>query len=276
MKVYGVSADDVDRVVHEVSQQSYAGNLIIKTIADQPTRRGPGARFTLRVINSQAGQRGAIGRPSAAGTGPNGLGRGISACWHAHWDVIERLFQRFPDARVDSGIQLRGRPVRYTAATFTDVARQTAHLNVGTGAAPVSMPQCCECDHSLYDDEPPTVWPELSQRPVRSTRELLSAPVPAVRVAAPDALYRGRYVEFSDGMPEFTQAPDESGEDWWARSGNAGSADTMRPYLDGLSAAQPYVKPTASDTLAKIDEVLAESQHNQDLYEPYPGRWRAQ
>lgn len=256
MKVYGVSAYDIENVVREVSQASYDGNVIIKSIADQSNSRGPRARFTLRVVNSAAGQRGALGRPSGTGTGPNGMGRGISACWHAHWDVIEKLFERFPNARVASGLRLHGSPVRYTAETFKDVARQTAHLNVGSGFAPVTMPQCCECDHSLYCEDSPQVQPELSQepelvQPVRSIRPLLGTPKPS------GTAYTGVYQEFSDGAHEPTAAPDEG--DWWAHGSNAGSADTTTPYLGGVRAAQPFTagRRTAEETVAAIDQVLA-------------------
>lgn len=233
MKVYGASAYDIDRVVHEVSHDSYDGNLILKSVSDCSNSRGARSTFTLQVLDSHAGQRGAIGRPSSTGKGPNGLARRIGACWHAHWDVIAKLFERFPQARLTSGFRLRGVAVTYTADTFEQVARQTAHLNVGTGWEPVTMPQCCECDHSRYCPDAPGAQAELSALP-----------------SAPQSTHPALY---DPADPWGGPVPDLS-----ASHANASSPNTRVPYLGGLPAARPATRPSAEDTLAKIDKVLSE------------------
>lgn len=242
MKVYGASPYDVERVVDEVSRESYAGNLILKSLANQSNSKGPRATFTLRVLDSRAGQRGAVGNPNRTGSGPNGMGRRIGACWHAHWDVIERLLQRFPDARVTSGFRLRGVAVSYTAATFRRTALETAHLNVGGWDRSVTLPQCCGCDHSRYTDAEPDARPELSGR----------SPVSAT-------VYAGRYagLEDGDGGGEVWEptSPPGTGSAWEFQ---AGGADTTVPYLGGLAPAQPYTRPTPQDTIDRIDAVLAQ------------------
>jgi hypothetical protein len=146
MFVYGVSLTDIHRVVRDVASTLYDGNITVRTDEDRSNRAGHRATFTLRATDT-AGS-GAKGSASAfgKGTGPNGRRRTISACWHAHYDVLAQLFGRFPDARVVTAI------ATYAAPTFRERALATAYLNVGSQLCPVSAPDCCECDHSEYVD----------------------------------------------------------------------------------------------------------------------------
>ncbi|MCE7011714.1 hypothetical protein LWC34_54215 [Kibdelosporangium philippinense] len=144
MFVYGVSFSDVQSVVRDVSDSLYDGNLTVRTGADRSNRAGPRATFTLRTLDSAGtGAKGSASW-SGSGTGPKGRRRTISACWHAHYDVLAELFARFPHARVVTAI------ATYTAPTFHDRALATASLNVGCQLWPVTAPECCECDHSAY------------------------------------------------------------------------------------------------------------------------------
>lgn len=269
MKVYGASAYDVDTVVSEVSRARYDGNLILKSVADCSNSRGARATFTLRVVDSHAGRPGAIGIPGHPGHGPRGLKRrSNAACWHAHWDVIEELFRRFPDARVTSGFRLRDVAVQYTAATFRETALATAHLNVRSWDEPTTMPMCCECDHARYSDVEPVVDPSLSASAYRPGR------MPTVPSWMPGAFARAtyRHTAYAEDV-ETGYAGDNGGdaEPWADLSGYAvnhreeGCPDTGKTYpWDAIPAAVPWrprVKPgsdTVGDTLAVIDTVIAE------------------
>jgi hypothetical protein len=248
MKVYGICAYDIDTVVREVSRARYDGNVGLKSLADCSNSKGPRATFTLRTLDSTAGRPGAMGNPRQTGTGPNGTRRSISACWHAHWDVIEALLERYPDAQVVSGFVMREVVVRYTRDTFRKVALATAHLNMGSATDPFTRPQCCECDHSRYSDVSP--YPDLSLTPyqLRALQALQQA-----RLRDPLA-------------PENEPEPDLSGYEHNHRED--GTPDSRCSYLAGLPAALPW-KPderhavvpgsgTVGNTLDKITELVGE------------------
>lgn len=255
MKVYGASVRDIETVVADVSRRAYDGNLIIRTSADHSNRRGPRAAFTLRVLDSTAGRPGAIGNARYPGNGPNGYRRnGLSACWHAHWDVIEELFRRFPKAWVRSGLRLDNKSVVYRAATFRDMALRTAHVNLGTAYEPVTMPQCCECDHSRYSNEAPVAHNTTA--------------VHASRDYDPDDFVG------DDDIADYTPDDDDplAYRPWDGRlpstelfGGNGFTPTPGAAYpLDVVKPAQPWVprvKPgsdTVGDTLSVIDDVLDE------------------
>lgn len=269
MRVYGVSAHDVCTVIHDVSRDHYDGNLVVKSCEDRSTSRTPGAAFGLQVGDSHAGKRGAIGSPGHTGNGPHGMKRrSNSACWHAHWDVIAELLRRYPDARVVSGLRLPAdvlaercpaalagtRPgtamvaVKYTATTFREVALLTAHLNVRSSLEPVTMPQCCECDHSLYSEVAPLPDASLSTSHPRSGRVDLSwMPGTSARNTAPLSRDTSGYTS------GYTSA-DLAG----------GGRGRIYPW-DAITPAQPWtprVTPgsaTVADTLAEIDKTLTEA-----------------
>ena len=142
MFVYGVSLADVECVVRDVSGALYDGNFVIRTGADRSNRAGPRATFTLRAIDTAGcGSKGSASS-FAKGTEPRGRRRTISACWHAHYDVLAELFTRFPGARVVTAI------ATYTGQTFRDCALATAAINMGSRAFPVTAPDCCERNHA--------------------------------------------------------------------------------------------------------------------------------
>lgn len=89
MKIYGVSASQVEQVLLAVSDNFYGGNLAIKFIDEH--RRFTNFTLTVRKAAAPGGKRSNTGRKVAA------------ACWHAHRDVIRALlqpttvtFRRFP------------------------------------------------------------------------------------------------------------------------------------------------------------------------------------
>jgi hypothetical protein len=236
MKVFGVSAYDVHMVIRDVSQARYEGNLIPKSCQDRSNASGPRALFTLRVVDSHSGKRGAIGSPGRKGTGPRGMKRSISACWHAHWDVIEEMLRRYPGARVVSGFQLSGVSVQYTAETFRETALTTARVNVGSRDAPVTMPQCCDCDHTLYSDIPPEVDPLLYPHAAGSEM--------------------GREYENT------TYSAGDTGAYVYGGVDCAGGGTGAYPW-DQIPPARPWVKPGSlgvDDTLALIDSVTGDTE----------------
>lgn len=147
MFVYGVSLTDVYRVVRDVSNDLYDGNITVRTGEDRSNRAGSRATFTLRTTDTAGCGAKASASAFGKGTGPNGRRRTISACWHAHYDVLAELFARFPAARVVTAI------ATYTAPTFRVRALATAYLNIGSQLHPVTAPNCCACDHTNYVDD---------------------------------------------------------------------------------------------------------------------------
>ena len=146
MFVYGLSLADVECVVRDVSNALYDGNIVIRTGADRSNQAGPRATFTLRASDTAGcGSKGSASS-FGKGTGPRGRRRTISACWHAHYDVLAELFIRFPSARVVTAI------ATYTGRTFRERALATARINVGSQAFPVTAPDCCECNHANHVD----------------------------------------------------------------------------------------------------------------------------
>lgn len=141
MEATGIGLSDVELIVRAVSAAQYGHNIEIKTSTDKSSRR---CGFTLRARDSAGpGSRGSAG-PNSSGTGPNGLRRSAAACWHAHYDELDVLFDRFPEARV------RTRLASYAANTFHERAMATAELNVGSAVQPRGPLECCECDHDKF------------------------------------------------------------------------------------------------------------------------------
>lgn len=264
MKVYGVSAYDVDRVVHQVSREQYDGNLTLKSIQDCSNRRGGRATFTLQVRDSRAGQRGAIGSPGHSGHGPHGMRRrSNAACWHAHWDVIEVLLFRFPDARIVSGFRLRDVAVTYMKNTFRATALATAHLNIGRWDEPITMPQCCECDHTRYTNVEPTVDASLSApayRPGRTPTIPSWMPGSFARAtyqAPPDDECQTSYAETNGGRNE----PEPNLSGYYVNHREYGNPVKGGTYpWDAIPPAAPW-KPgsdSVAGTLDKIGELVDE------------------
>lgn len=132
MIIRGIPADEFERIVKEISTDKYAGNVVLKTYdPKQLPRAGWFINFTLRVKDSHGpGFRyGFSGRHT------------ISACWHVHWDVLEALFEEFPDARFKSAF--------YSANGQDDwenKAAESAYRNVGSPMYPRYASEMCDCD----------------------------------------------------------------------------------------------------------------------------------
>lgn len=137
MEVTGIGLAEVELIVRAVSATRYGHNIEIRTRADIGPRR---CRFTLGVRDTGGpGSRGTA-ELSSSGTGPNGLRRVAAACWHAHYDVLDVLFERAPQARVRTNL------ASYTVDTFHERAMATANLNNGSPLQPRSPLEGCGCD----------------------------------------------------------------------------------------------------------------------------------
>lgn len=127
MKLWNVPIDEVTRIVTEVSDNHYNGNIRFKRA---PERKGRAVAFTLTVADSRA-KGGRIGH----------TGRRVCACcWHGHRDIMQALFEAYPDARLQSAIaDYHGKDD--FEASFED----TGDANIGSQFSPLYHRDACEC-----------------------------------------------------------------------------------------------------------------------------------
>lgn len=130
MRVKGLNSYEVIEIVDRMSADHYDGNVIIREVTDRSTSRTHHATFTIRVRDS----RGPGARRSWQGR------RTPSACWHAHWHLMDYLFARYPAAVVRTAL------ATYTADTWRARAEGTRWLNVGSMMQPAYATELCECD----------------------------------------------------------------------------------------------------------------------------------
>lgn len=130
MIIYGVDTATVADIVRRVSDERYAGNIHCKSLADVSTRNQPRTRFVLRA--SDSARVGA--RRSASGR------RTVSACWHAHLDVLRAMFAHESAARV------RSRFYSADSSTFEDKARESYNVNAGGEMYHVRFGDLCPCN----------------------------------------------------------------------------------------------------------------------------------
>ena len=139
MLVYGVSASQVETVVRMVADE-WDGNVQVKTLCDKSNGKGARASYTLRAVRS----RRAGARESASGRAT------VASCWHVHRDVLKRIFDVNPDARVVSGLGDRSegkfKRVTYNGRDgFERDFPSTAHINVGSEWFPRYIGELCDC-----------------------------------------------------------------------------------------------------------------------------------
>lgn len=128
MQVTGLSLEDFERIVKEISAVCYDGNVIVEQEAHAQSPR----RFTARLRTKSS--RGSGARMSWSG-------RHIpAACWHAYRDVLEALFEEYPQARVRTAMAVyKGKE------GFRANYPYTAYKNIGSMMQPAYMPDLCEC-----------------------------------------------------------------------------------------------------------------------------------
>jgi len=132
MKIKGLNLDEFQEIVGKVSDEVYDGNVIIA--AD--SHDAPGRSCVARVKASDSSGPGS--RRSS-----NGM-RQTTACWHAYRDVLHEIFERFPDARVVTGMTI------YEGMSgFLKNYPSTADQNIGSERNPAYMPDLCECGNLI-------------------------------------------------------------------------------------------------------------------------------
>lgn len=152
MIVTGASVEDIAVIVRAVSATRYNGNVEIRDISDKSSSRTVRTSFTLRVKDGHAGNKGASGRASAYsrprnGGGPRGLiCSPLSACWHAHYDVIEALFSQTETVKITSAL------ATYTPGDFHREAIVTSRMSMGPPTMPIYPTDLCECEHCTDDE----------------------------------------------------------------------------------------------------------------------------
>lgn len=126
MKLYGVTEHELQAIIETISRVQYAGNL--QLAYSEPKRNH--VEFTLRVQDSKGpGHRlGFSGRQM------------VSACWHAHRDVMRKIFDKHPNARLISAF------ATYDGADdFVRSFERTGSRNVGSMVEPRYYREMCEC-----------------------------------------------------------------------------------------------------------------------------------
>ncbi len=133
MKVKDVSTAQIREIVKSVSEEYYEGNLITDRLDDESSSRTIWTSFTLRVVSSRG-----KGHKINKATGR----RSVGACWHAHRDVLQALFDRYPDVRVQTMLATyNGRE------SFKEKFVATGFTNVGSQVFPLFAKDACECEN---------------------------------------------------------------------------------------------------------------------------------
>lgn len=128
MYIWNVPYGDLIRIVDNVSQEKYQGNVIFNRT---PEQNGRSLVFTLRCNDSKGpGHR--IGRSGR---------RMVSACWHVHRDVMQAIFDVFPNARIKSSVaDYRG------TDDFERSFPDTYYKNIGSQIEPTYFGDACDCE----------------------------------------------------------------------------------------------------------------------------------
>lgn len=142
MKITGLTLRQFQACTSFISHERYHGNVIMHPDAhDRPAQR---SRETGRLRNLCVARL-TVRDSHGVGSRLTASGRhGPYACWHAYRDVLREVFRQFPDAIVISGnhwqVTYRGQ------AGFEELYPATGRRNIGSPAAPVTMPELCPCD----------------------------------------------------------------------------------------------------------------------------------
>jgi hypothetical protein len=130
MEIIGLSRSQWVETVEDVGADLYGGNLRDNDTNEKRTSRSVRVTGTIRARDS----RGPGARRSGSGR------RGPWACWHAHRDVFREVFERYPEARINTAM------AHYTADNFEETFPETANRNVGSMVRPAYMDNLCECE----------------------------------------------------------------------------------------------------------------------------------
>ncbi len=127
MKLLNVTPCQLRMVVNVISDELYNGELIFDR---EPETKGNWIHFTLRTVS---------GRSPGARRTHHGR-RLAKACWHAHRDVMQLLFDTFPNA------ELRTMLADYIGRVgFLSNFPATGATNLGSIATPLRADDACDC-----------------------------------------------------------------------------------------------------------------------------------
>lgn len=77
-------------------------------------------------------------------------------CWHGYRDFMRAVFERYPDARIVTG--LRGKVEYRGLEDFRRNYASTGNFNVGSIVQPLRMISACECSESGGEDAAHLDW----------------------------------------------------------------------------------------------------------------------
>ena len=151
MKLYGITEDQLIDAIAKVSHDSYERNLTANIV-----RHKTYLQWTLRVQDS----RGPGAHRAASGR------RTCSACWHAHFDVMQAIFLLNPDAKIVTAM------ARYDGIEdFLAKYRATGDWQVGSRMQPASYGDLCECERHVNDQPTREVTERLRAKGVEKRRK---------------------------------------------------------------------------------------------------------
>jgi len=129
MKIKGITESQLEQATREASTALYDGNVELRNVE----HHGPWTHFKLRVNDCH--------KP---GTHLGHQRRTVSACWHAHRDVMRAIFRLAPDALLVTAL------ARYEGSEgFEHEFPATGYANVGSMMKPRARHEACE-------------WPQVS------------------------------------------------------------------------------------------------------------------
>lgn len=158
MKVIGLRLIDVEMLVREVGKLLFNGNLRVLSGRDRSKGGVPRCTFSLGVWNSSRYRMGTRALDmNTVGAGPHGKAKTFTACWHAHFYVIEAMISSRPPGVVS----VQTSKASYGHRDYLDVAYDSAFVS-SCGALAY---QLCECGDDMwpFDDEVPALVGELNR-----------------------------------------------------------------------------------------------------------------
>lgn len=134
MKLKNVTADQLRAIVESVSANLYGGDLIFDREPETTGVNVVWIHFTLRTVTGRS--------PGARRTHQ---GRRLAkACWHAHRDVMQALFDAYPAAELHTAL------ARYIGRDgFMTDFPATGDTQLGSVAKPIAMRDACDCSMRL-------------------------------------------------------------------------------------------------------------------------------
>ena len=149
MKVYGVELEEFVRITEGISNMSYEGNIKVNPWAREIYRTLDGSPRIQVSLTCKSSHAAGARRSRAYRFNPAKPRRRTTAvCWHGFRDVLLAVFERYPEARIVTGMAdyqgLEG---------FENTYIPTSRVNIGPEADPVTYPELCDCPHPYVTAE---------------------------------------------------------------------------------------------------------------------------